>query len=254
MAESIQDLKFIWKGYTRTYRIYVPSNLNKLPLSLVVALHGHSIAEFPATGLGMEQYSQFTDVARARNFMVAYPDGLNGEWEDGRKPDTPISDIGFLNNLVGEIDKNVSPVNRKYVFLVGVGNGGFLTARIAIQEPGTYTGFGIVCATIPRNILRAPFINKPVIIINGDRDPFVPYHGGTVHDPRGAMCLSTSDAADLFATRAGYTIDSHFRSIPNRKLLDGTYITELIYQPFNGADINVKVITVKTGGYAWPGS
>src|SRR4051812_47094593 len=75
-AQSGDSLEQTWlfDGRVRSYELHVPEGLTE-PAPLVIALHGRG-----DDGLGMEALTHFDDLADREGFIVAYPDGLNNEW------------------------------------------------------------------------------------------------------------------------------------------------------------------------------
>src|ERR1700757_5279528 len=86
-------------GLSRTYLIHVPSGR---PTGLVVNLHGGG-----STGSQQERLTNFDAVADADGFVVAYPDGIDHNWADGRGASEPdrrgVDDVGFLAELAGKL-------------------------------------------------------------------------------------------------------------------------------------------------------
>lgn len=65
-------------GLQREYRIHLPKNTeNKERLSLVICLHGGggNADKFSTTGM--------SDIADRHEFIVVYPNAINGHWNDG---------------------------------------------------------------------------------------------------------------------------------------------------------------------------
>ncbi len=50
----------------------------------------------------MERLTRFDEVADRHGFLVAYPDGLDHHWNDGRLPGD-VDDVGFVAALVREL-------------------------------------------------------------------------------------------------------------------------------------------------------
>src|SRR5579863_8032381 len=65
-------------GYKRTYRVFIPDRIGK-PLPVVLAFHGGG-----GSGQQMERYTRFDALAEKEGFIVVYPDGYEGNWNDGR--------------------------------------------------------------------------------------------------------------------------------------------------------------------------
>lgn len=65
-------------GLTRKYLVYVPKGADG-PLPLVLAFHGGG-----GKPIQMERYSRFNGLAEKEKFVVAYPEAVDGNWNDGR--------------------------------------------------------------------------------------------------------------------------------------------------------------------------
>ncbi len=117
----------------RTYRVVVPPRATK-PLPLVLVLHGGG---FGVTGsLHVIGYTQFTRVALREEFIVVYPMGVDGNWNDGRDASAistqqkNIDDVKFIRAVVDEVAMN-HPVDRSRIFSTGISNGAFMSNRLA---------------------------------------------------------------------------------------------------------------------------
>src|SRR5271166_1963083 len=77
-AASARDLPGTLRsgGLDRTYTLHVPPGD---PVGLVLSLHGGG-----GTGTGQQDLTEFDTVADANNLLVAYPDGYDKSWADGR--------------------------------------------------------------------------------------------------------------------------------------------------------------------------
>lgn len=87
----------------RTYRLHVPASYDgSKSAPLVLAPHGRL-----GTGEGQERLSHFDRVSDEHGFIVAYPDGLDRSWADGRGK-TPsdargVDDVKFLSALIHKL-------------------------------------------------------------------------------------------------------------------------------------------------------
>lgn len=70
-------------GLKRTYLLHVPAGLEH-PKALVLNLHGGS-----QTGRKQAALSNYNAVADRHGWIVAYPDGIDFSWADGRGASTP---------------------------------------------------------------------------------------------------------------------------------------------------------------------
>ncbi|MFZ6649401.1 alpha/beta hydrolase family esterase [Undibacterium sp. TJN25] len=194
-------------GLKRTYLSYVPKGLPKgAPLVLVMHGSGEGAAEIrTGTGYGFER------LADQNGFAVVYPDSYSFDWNDCSKvgdfsaKGREVDDVGFLTALVDKliIDTGVAPGR---VFATGVSAGGFMSLRLALEAPSRFRAVAAVSANVP-----APenFKCKPanpgtsVMIMDGTKDPLVPFKGGEVNllgmFYKGGNVRSARESAQYFA-------------------------------------------------------
>lgn len=199
-------------GVARTYRLYVPIFVKPgKPVPLVLVLHGargHSEQ--------IERISGFNAVADREEFAVAYPQGLDSIWNDGREPSlrratksATADDAGFLRGLVAHLVAT-GVADRARVYLAGESNGGFMAARMACEAAEDFAGVAILIASVPRSYLTncTPSRPLPILTLNGTEDRMVPWEGYVPKgQPRdGALgLLSAEDQARFWAARNGCT-------------------------------------------------
>ena len=86
--------ELMFGGLPRTYQVYVPAGVDH-PAGLVVNLHGAGM-----TGTEQAALTNYNGVADQYGFVVAYPDGIDFSWADGRGASVPdrqgVDDVGFL--------------------------------------------------------------------------------------------------------------------------------------------------------------
>lgn len=172
-------------GIKRTYISYVPRDLPKgAPLVLVMHGSGQSAEDIRAeTGYGFER------LADQHGFAVAYPDSYSFDWNDcGKVGDyqvngRDIDDVGFLNALTDKLIKDLG-TDKTRVFATGVSAGGFMSLRLALESPSRFRAVAAVSASVhvPQNFRCKPAgTGTSVMIMNGTKDPLVPYNGGEVN-------------------------------------------------------------------------
>ena len=90
---------------TREYRLYVPPDLDhKKPAPLVFALHGGG-----GNGAREERRVAYNEYAERDGWIVVYPSGIDGHWNDLRGYEGFLShrenvdDVGFIEALLGEL-------------------------------------------------------------------------------------------------------------------------------------------------------
>ena len=95
-AASARDLPGTFRsgGMDRTYALHIPPGY---PVGLVLSLHGGG-----GTGIGQQGLTDFDTVADANNLLVAYPDGYDKSWADGRGASPALRPFSSLDHLLCE--------------------------------------------------------------------------------------------------------------------------------------------------------
>jgi polyhydroxybutyrate depolymerase len=166
----------------------------------------------PATVRAETGYG-FDRLADRDGFVVAYPQGFEGHWNDCRRAADyaarrlNVDDVAFFEALVERLrrERGVDPAR---VFVAGVSNGGHFVFRLALERPRRIAGAAAFAANLPapdNNICDSRGQPPPMMIVNGTDDPINPYEGGTVtlfgFGNRGTV-LSARDTARHFAGSA----------------------------------------------------
>ncbi len=181
-AQDDANMSLTWRvdGLDRTYVLHVPDDLTD-PVPLVIALHGRT-----GDGASMARLTHFSDLSDEAGFMVAYPDGLDGEWNFVRTIrgyDMEQDDTAFLVALVDHIAET-NPIDRSRVYLVGFSNGGFMTQRVACEHPLPFAAFASVAAAgfggMPEVCPETGAVPVPILLMNGTADSNIPWDGTAV--------------------------------------------------------------------------
>ncbi|WP_426162886.1 alpha/beta hydrolase family esterase [Pseudoduganella sp. R-34] len=113
------------------------------------------------------------------------PDGIKRRgqraWNDGFADvasNPKCDDVAFIGAVIDHaIAEDGADPERVYV--IGVSKGGMMAYRIAAELPQKLAAFATVLAAMPRRAAYAtPETALPVLIVAGERDPFIPYSGG----------------------------------------------------------------------------
>jgi len=240
-------------GRERTYDLHVPSSYDgSKSVPLVLVLHGRL-----GTGEGQERLGHMDKTSDEHGFIAVYPDGLDRSWADGRgsRPSDKkgVNDVRFLSELLATLESQYK-IDRGRVYVTGMSNGGFMSARLACDLSGKLAAVAIVAASISSNTAAACNPGKPisVLILQGTADPLVPFEGGRLgkNGDRGEI-LSHGAAVQRF------TAMNHCSSDPARKHIpdttnDGTSVDIAIYSGCaSGAE--VRSYAILNGGHTWPG-
>jgi polyhydroxybutyrate depolymerase len=239
----------------RSYLLHLPKGYDsnkKVPL--LIALHGNK-----GTGERMKQLTldAFNGLADSEGFIVAYPDGIEKSWNDGRTV-TPagaknIPDVEFISKLIDALAEQHG-VDRSRVFVTGMSNGAMFTHRLACELSSKIAGFAPVAGTMPEVVQANCATPKPVsfVIIHGTEDRFAPYRGGPTRKGGGGVVLSAPDTAKFWAAKAGCGSAPTTTQLPDVASDDGTRVTKIEYGGCGGGS-NVVFYSVEGAGHTWPG-
>jgi polyhydroxybutyrate depolymerase len=240
----------------RSYVYYVPAKVAPRP-PLLLALHGsmgHAGQMRRATAYRFEQ------LADDHGFILAYPEGYEGHWNDCRKKGPyaakrlRIDDVSFMRALIAHF-RSAYGVDSGRVFAVGLSNGAHLGYRLALEAPELVRAIAAVAANLPteENFDCTPVGGAvPVLILNGTEDPINPFAGGRVtifgFGDRGSV-LSAHESAAYFARRNGIAGAPVIERIP-QKGSSPTYAERSQWRSATGAD--VVLYTIHGGGHTLP--
>lgn len=257
---SARDLKgsIEFKGEKRSFLVHLPPRFEagkKFPL--VVALHGGG-----GSGRKMKRFSRFDTIADREGFIVAYPDGIGRQWNDGRTiaesraHSENIDDIGFLSGLVDYMIRKYG-ADAKRVYFAGISNGALMSYRMACEAPEKIAAIAAVTGNLPEHLSAVnPRGPVAVMIINGTDDPLVPWNGGPVRVPfaprkeRGRV-LSMAGTAAFWARANGCPGRPGSDELPDVDTGDGCRVIRHAYAGCGKADL--VYYEVKGGGHTWPG-
>jgi polyhydroxybutyrate depolymerase len=164
-------------GVSRAYLVHVPSGLER-PAGLVLNLHGAGM-----TGPEQAAATNYNAIADQYGFVVAYPDGIDLSWADGRGASTPdrqgVDDVGFLVSLIDRLAHDYG-VDRGKVFVTGMSAGAFMAQRLACERADVVAAIAPVAGTL--GVARPCAPSQPVSVfeVHGTADSVVPFNGGTM--------------------------------------------------------------------------
>lgn len=230
-ANSQQLYSFTFDGIERTYRVHLPGNYDEnQDYPLVINMHGLGSNSFE-----QEFYSEFDQVADTAGIVIAYPDGVNNQWNIFQ--DTGVDDVGFISALIDTMNANYS-LDLKRVYACGMSMGGFMSHRLGCQLNDRIAAIGSVAGLIV--YFNCNFTRKvPVLQIHGTADDVVPYDGV-------AYTIQ-------YWTMNDYCPDSIVTELPDIDTTDQSTVTLTTYAPcYEGTE--VLLYTINGGGHTWPGA
>lgn len=239
----------------RRYASFIPAGCPPgAPILLV--LHGsHGTAPQARVHTGFE----FERLAQRDGFIVVYPEGYGGYWNDCRAKGRwesrrlQIDDVGFLVSLVElfRTDHGAGPA-----FFVGYSNGAQMCFRVAFEAPHIAEGVAIFAAGLPTPdnlVCPPPHQAISALLIDGTADPINPYEGGRVSifgfGDRGTV-YSAPESVEILAGLLG----PEARRSESLQIVPvspdyGTWVDRL---EWTSATEEVALLTVHGGGHVVP--
>ena len=219
-------------GLQRTYFVHVPPGP---PNGLVINLHGAGL-----TGADQAASSGYNTIADQHGFVVAYPNGVDFSWADGRGASAPdrqgVDDVGFLAALITQLTQQYG-ISPGRVFVTGMSAGGFMATRLACDRADLVAAVAPVAGTLGSGVPCAPSRPVSVLEVHGDADPVVPYHGGPMVGRGGPSDIV---AAPVLADR-WRALNGCPPPAPGATLSTGC-----------AAGTAVDFVTIPGGGHTWP--
>lgn len=243
---GVYDVTDLFEGADRTYRVYIPESYDpEQATPLVIVLHGAG-----GIGAGIERFSGYSDLAEEEGFLVVYPDGINGVWNDGRiDPDLfNINDVGFLQLIIEFMTANTN-VDTQRVYIIGYSMGGMLAIRAGCELGDQIAAVGTAAATMPVFLIPTcreadPF---PLMMMHGSADEIVPAQG--IENGY----LSSFNSVDFWVEQNLCASDTgDILENINEVGDDGTSLERLT---FTACAPNVEFVyfNIDGGGHTWPG-
>ena len=256
---QLRSYVFKHDGIVRDVAIFDP---RQEPLEtarpLVMVLHGGLGDDDDTVALS---FGKLNRLATEDDFLVAYPSGVGGHWNDGRNVQRYVAqrervrDVDFLAKLVDELAQERN-ADLDAVFFVGVSDGAMMAHRFACERAGKLRAFAAVIGAMPYNVARKSGRcgKEPssVLMINGTEDPIVPWEGGVVQfdEQKLGKVLSPERTFDFWMRHNGCT-DVELSMIPDFVPSDGTRI-ERRKAVGCRADTKVELFAVRGAGHTWP--
>jgi polyhydroxybutyrate depolymerase len=236
-------------GAHRTYVLHVPAGLTgRVPL--ILAFHGHG-----GNGAGMARLTGLDALADRYQFIVAYPDGIDRGWNDGRRVNANgANDLAFAAALQDDLEKRY-PIDPNRVYVTGFSNGATFANYLSCSQADRIAAFAPVSGTLPAVDQAGchPQRAIPELQIGGTADPIMPFSGGQIvllGRDRGEV-LSADRNAALWAANAGCNPKPVTAPLPPVSPADGTSVTRTVFTGCRPGT-NVVQYSVIGGGHTWP--
>lgn len=241
------------RGVERNYLLHLPASYDSgKAVPLVLVFHGGR-----GSGKRAAQLTGFNELADRKGFIVAYPDGLDGHWNDGRPQPSgeppAADDVAFIATLINHLGTMFS-IDPKRIYATGISNGAIFAQRLACELPDKFAAIAPVAGTLAKDFAAAHKPARPVsvLMIHGTADEFVPYNGGQVRGDIHGQVLSAADTVSLWLSADRCDPKTCQQSTMESRS-DGT--TRVQCQTWIGtAGATVSLYTIEGGGHTWPGA
>lgn len=251
-------VELLHDNYFRSTNFYIPKKLKRKKRSLILCLHGGSGTPENMMRLTRRGFNRLADQS---GFIVGYPAALNKFWNDGREDSISLShyndidDVGFLEKVI-EYGIDSFRIDPSRVFISGISNGGLMSFKLACESSKKIKAIAAVSASLALDQLVTCSADTTisVMIINGTRDPIMPYDGGEIkfnQQSRGVV-LSTEETINFWKEENKCKEKVIKKDVSNTNTFDETRSEKFIYNNCEN-DSKVELITVNNGGHSWPG-
>lgn len=249
LGPNFESRQLSYQGMTRDYLLYTPPSYNpNNPTPVVIGFHGGT-----SSNQRFARTTNFHRLADEQGFLVVYPNGVNGNWNDGRGTvNQDIDDVGFVTALIGEVERQRN-VNADRVYVTGISNGAFLVQRLACERADSIAAFASIAGSLPTRLQANCNPAQPVamMMINSPDDRFVPWNGGEGRRGAGGSILSILGAADFWRQKNGCSTVSE-EMLPENAPSDNTRVNVRRYSNCRGNSA-VVLYKIEGGGHTWPG-
>jgi polyhydroxybutyrate depolymerase len=212
-----------------------------------------------AAQIRVETGYEFERLADQHGFTVIYPNSYSSDWNDCSKigdfsvNGVEVDDVGFLNSLVDKLVRENS-VDPKRVFATGVSSGGFMSMRLALESSSRFRAIAAVSANVPapENFkCKSVKGGTSVMIMDGTKDPLVPYSGGEVSllglFYKGGGVLSTPESGQYFAE---HNQIANAPQIDQTTVIDDAGVEQVNWR--NDGKVAVELVVIHGGGHGLP--
>ena len=257
--EGLTKKHLSWQDISRNYFLHIPPQAQAgHALPLVIVLHGGGGS---AEGLLPILLGKFDELSDRDGFIIAYPNAVNNSWNDGRvvhrKPEQlEVDDVGFLTLLIQTIQEDFK-IDAQRIFIAGISNGGWMTARMLCERSELIRGGAMVAATTSDDYFPQcqPVEGVGVLVMNGTKDPLLPYEGGITGRwwiETELSIMGTDKFIDYWVNQNSCEDKVEAEFLANKAQFDGTRVQVNRYR---GCEKNNEVVLYKIigGGHSWPG-
>jgi len=179
LATGDTTISISFGGSNRSYIVHKPTTASPAAgWPLVIDMHG-----FTSSASGQKGVSKYQQEADAKNFIAAWPSGLNASWNGygccGTSLNQNRNDVGFIKAVADDIARRTR-INVSRIYITGLSNGGSMSHRLACEGSEKFAATSPVSFTLNRNACPSGFPARPITVAHyhGLNDTTVNYNGG----------------------------------------------------------------------------
>lgn len=241
----------------REYLLYVPNSLNgdSRDSPLVLVMHGGGgTARFAVREVGKSLFK----LAEDDGFYVIFPQAVNKIWDFGvgrisAELDERVDDRSYFASVLDSAASRFS-IDPERVFVTGISRGGQASYFMACEFPDRIRAIAPVAMPLPAYLESTCRTGPPVgiAIMNGTKDPLVPYTGGAITAGKKVRdeVVSTAKTLELWRQRNGCAAEPSARTTIDTAR-DGMSVEKTEWRLCSGAP--VILYRIVGGGHTWPG-
>jgi len=246
-----RERSLVAAGLRRTYKLITPDKPQPL-LPLIIVYHGGG-----QTAEQSRRYARFDELPRKESVVVVYPQGLDNDWNDGRRSAAldqraaaRADDVEFTRQIIAELEIE-AVIDPTRVFLTGASNGGMMALRAACALGSRVSGVALVVASQPSDWMCEADA-MPALFINGTADDYMPFAGGAVAGAKLRRDLGRVLSVD--DTIAEFKRIDGCDGVKETKTLDkvGRDNTKAVVTDYDCKTARLKQIVIEGGGHTWP--
>ena len=248
LGEKFELRTVQFQNSSREYLLFTPASYRSTrPSPMVVGFHGGTTSDvrFARTTL-------FHRLAEEKGFLVAYPNGVGGNWNDGRGTANPdLDDVGFVMALIEDV-KSRRSLDAKRIYATGISNGAFMVQRLACEKSDRIAAFSAAAGSMG-TLLREkcnPKYPVPMLLMNSPKDRIVPWHGGDMQHGKGGKILSVPELADFWKNINECGASSE-ETLQNSRVSTASRVKVLRFEGCRN-NANVALYRIEDGGHTWP--
>lgn len=234
-AGTYRREELVVEGVTRVLFVYTPDNLAPGRSPAVLAFHG-----FLSDASGLRWLAKIDAFADAAGFIVIYPNAVDKSWNAGRgsgSTNRTTDDTAFARALLDATAERPE-VDPDRIYAMGFSNGAQMVATIVCKLDNRLAAAAMVAHSL--NIPDCePRARVPMLLIQGRKDPFVPFEGG------GKSQLASHAFTVDFFRRINEAVD------PPKKVLERDSIS--CHESDDRAGLEQVVECTGDHGHTWPG-